>query len=107
MWGRGGRTSQRAAGRRAPGRGTRMWGRAGGKSREGGAGGPSRPTRAPPPRAPPAGYARSIERLFERSRVRPEAIAFNVHGTTVATNTIIEGKQARTALLTPEGFRDL
>jgi N-methylhydantoinase A len=30
-----------------------------------------------------------------------------VHGTTVATNAILEGKTARTALVTTEGFRDV
>src|SRR5690348_16190124 len=29
------------------------------------------------------------------------------HGTTVATNTIIEGKTARTALVVTRGFRDI
>lgn len=29
-----------------------------------------------------------------------------VHGSTIATNTVLEGKGARTALLTTEGFRD-
>src|SRR5207248_7948987 len=30
-----------------------------------------------------------------------------VHGTTVATNAILEGKGARTALITTRGFRDV
>ena len=29
-----------------------------------------------------------------------------VHGSTIATNTVLEGKGARTALITSEGFRD-
>src|ERR1700722_18018003 len=36
-----------------------------------------------------------------------EAIASILHATTVATNTVLEGKGARTALLTTDGFRDI
>ena len=35
------------------------------------------------------------------------AIRALVHGTTLATNAIIERKGAKTALLTTEGFRDV
>src|SRR3990170_5518643 len=35
---------------------------------------------------------------------RPDQVA---HGSTVATNAIIEGKGARTALITTRGFRDV
>jgi len=34
-------------------------------------------------------------------------ISFVVHGTTIATNTIIEGKGAKAGLVTSEGFRDV
>ena len=34
-------------------------------------------------------------------------ISFVVHGTTIATNTIIEGKGAKAGLITSEGFRDV
>ena len=34
-------------------------------------------------------------------------IAIIIHGTTLATNSIIERKGARTALITTEGFRDV
>ena len=34
------------------------------------------------------------------------AIDAFVHGTTIATNTLLEGKGAKTALITTEGFRD-
>ena len=36
-----------------------------------------------------------------------ETVAVFVHATTVATNAILEGKGARTALLTTRGFRDI
>ncbi len=37
----------------------------------------------------------------------PHEIARLLHATTVATNTVLEGKGARTALLVTEGFRDV
>ena len=37
---------------------------------------------------------------------RPEDVALVIHGTTLATNALIERKGARTALVTTEGFRD-
>ena len=45
--------------------------------------------------------------LLERMGVSPEAIAFFIHGTTVATNTLLERKGARTALVVTRGFRDI
>ena len=39
--------------------------------------------------------------------VEPEAVKYIVHGTTVATNAIIEGDLSKTAFITTEGFRDL
>ena len=38
---------------------------------------------------------------------RPATSPWSIHGTTLATNAIIERKGARTALLTTEGFRDV
>ena len=42
-----------------------------------------------------------------RRRRRAGDIALVIHGTTLATNAIIERKGARTALITTEGFRDV
>ena len=39
--------------------------------------------------------------------VAPESIGAFVHGTTIATNALLERKGARTGLVTTEGFRDL
>jgi N-methylhydantoinase A len=39
--------------------------------------------------------------------IRGSRIAQIVHGTTVATNAVLEGKGARVALITTEGFRDV
>ena len=36
-----------------------------------------------------------------------EEVSFMVHGTTVVINALIEGKGAKTALITTEGFRDI
>src|SRR5262245_54447441 len=38
---------------------------------------------------------------------RNQHVRINVHGTTLATNAIIERKSATTALLTTRGFRDV
>ena len=45
--------------------------------------------------------------LVNRLGISPEAIAFFIHGTTVATNTLLERKGARTALIVTKGFRDV
>jgi N-methylhydantoinase A len=45
--------------------------------------------------------------LLSEHDVAPETIGDVVHGTTVATNTILEFKGARTGLLTTRGFRDV
>ena len=45
--------------------------------------------------------------LAKRAGLRFADIGVFVHGTTLATNAIIERKGARTALITTEGFRDV
>ena len=45
--------------------------------------------------------------LVNRLGISSEAIAFFIHGTTVATNTLLERKGARTALIVTRGFRDV
>jgi N-methylhydantoinase A len=59
------------------------------------------------PRDPSDGFARSAERILAEADVAGDAVEYIVHATTVATNAIIEGKAARTALITTEGFRDI
>lgn len=44
---------------------------------------------------------------FTESGLSPSAVAEVVHGTTVATNAILEHKGARTGLITTKGFRDI
>jgi N-methylhydantoinase A len=48
-----------------------------------------------------------FKRILEQNRIAPEQIASAIHGTTVATNAIIERKGAKTGLLTTRGFRDV
>jgi N-methylhydantoinase A len=48
-----------------------------------------------------------VRDLFAAAALGPAAIGEVIHGTTVATNAILERRGARTGLLTTEGFRDL
>ncbi|MBI1847606.1 MAG: hydantoinase/oxoprolinase family protein [Candidatus Rokubacteria bacterium] len=48
-----------------------------------------------------------IDDLLRETGVPRGAIAGVVHGTTVATNAILEGRGARTGLITTRGFRDV
>jgi N-methylhydantoinase A len=48
-----------------------------------------------------------LQELFEALSLPAEALDGVVHGTTVATNAILEGKGARAALITTRGFRDV
>ena len=48
-----------------------------------------------------------LEKITEQAGITPGEIAFLIHGTTVATNAIVEGKGAKTALVVTEGFRDV
>lgn len=59
------------------------------------------------PSDPSIGFMNVTQRILREAAVEAFAISYAVHGTTVATNTIIEGKGARTALLATEGFRDV
>ncbi len=56
---------------------------------------------------PAVGILDGLKTLVAREGVRPEELTFVAHGTTVATNALLEGKGARTGLVTTRGFRDL
>jgi N-methylhydantoinase A len=58
------------------------------------------------PKDPAHAVEQGIASLLEESRTAAGAVRAVVHGTTLATNALIERKGARTALLTTEGFRD-
>ncbi len=59
------------------------------------------------PEAPERGVLEGMARILDEAGITPAAIALVVHGTTLATNAIIERKGARTAFITTEGFRDI
>jgi N-methylhydantoinase A len=58
------------------------------------------------PRAPEEGVLAGIELVMRQAGLKPADLSLIIHGTTLATNAIIERKGARTALLVTEGFRD-
>lgn len=53
------------------------------------------------------GVATGIRKVAERFDVTPSRLSYVIHGTTVATNAVLERKGSRTALLVTEGFRDV
>ena len=54
-----------------------------------------------------AGITLGLQQLVGRLGIPPSEITFFIHGTTVAINTVLERKGARTALVTTQGFRDV
>lgn len=59
------------------------------------------------PRQPELAVLEGLDRLLQESGLDGSAIEFFIHGTTLATNALIERKGARTAFVTTEGFRDV
>lgn len=59
------------------------------------------------PADPAVGFLAASERILREWEVRPEEVSYVVHGTTVATNAVIEGNVAPTGFVTTEGFRDM
>src|SRR5215469_15061636 len=59
------------------------------------------------PSAPEQGVIAGVRDILQSSGVAASDIGIVIHGTTLATNSIIERKGARTALLTTQGFRDV
>ena len=53
------------------------------------------------------GIASGVEGLLRQSGVAAEQLGYLGHGSTVATNAMLEGRLARTGLIATEGFRDL
>ena len=53
------------------------------------------------------GVLRGIERVCERAGIAASDIAQVMHGTTVATNTVLTGTGARVGLVTTEGYRQV
>ncbi len=59
------------------------------------------------PAAPEQGVMHGVRDILHSSRVAAGDIGIVIHGTTLATNALIERKGARTALLTTQGLRDV
>lgn len=59
------------------------------------------------PRAPEEGMLAGIAQVLAAAALAPAQVGVLIHGTTLATNALIERKGARTALLTTAGFRDV
>jgi len=59
------------------------------------------------PRAPEAGMLEGIAKVLAVAALAPGDVGVLIHGTTLATNALIERKGARTALVTTAGFRDV
>ncbi len=59
------------------------------------------------PAEPERGVLDGVAAILRDAGLAPAEIGILVHGTTLATNAIIERKGARTALVTTQGFRDV
>ncbi|TIY09482.1 MAG: hydantoinase/oxoprolinase family protein, partial [Mesorhizobium sp.] len=59
------------------------------------------------PLEPERGVVQGILEVLKNAALSPAEIEVFVHGTTLATNALIERKGATTALVTTEGFRDV
>jgi N-methylhydantoinase A len=59
------------------------------------------------PADPARGIMDGIARILSSAAAAPSAVGYVAHGTTVATNTLLQRHGARTALITTRGFRDL
>ena len=58
------------------------------------------------PAAPEQGVLSGVHKVLEIAGVAPSAVRLVIHGTTLATNAIIERRGARTALIVTSGHRD-
>ncbi|HET9686456.1 MAG TPA: hydantoinase/oxoprolinase family protein [Pseudolabrys sp.] len=58
-------------------------------------------------RAPEEGVLSALHAVITEAGIEPGTVSVIIHGTTLATNALIERKGAKTALLTTEGFRDV
>src|SRR5437588_1893178 len=56
--------------------------------------------------APERGVIAAINAVLAEARIPASALSIIIHGTTLATNALIERKGGKTALITTRGFRD-
>lgn len=59
------------------------------------------------PDDPSVAFSRGIHELLADIEVEPSAVSYISHGTTVATNAILESKYARMGLVVTEGYREM
>src|SRR5919108_4500206 len=59
------------------------------------------------PADPSEGVLNGVRRICAESGVPPEHLAYVMHGTTVATNALLEAKGARVGLITTQGFKQI
>jgi N-methylhydantoinase A len=59
------------------------------------------------PDDPGRAFLLAVERLMREGAIDGAAVSYLVHGTTVATNAVLQRRLARVAFITTEGFRDL
>lgn len=59
------------------------------------------------PEDPSRAIVNGILHILESEGIKPEEVEYLAHGTTVATNALIEKKGARLGLITTKGFKDL
>src|SRR6476469_3509524 len=59
------------------------------------------------PADPSIAMERGITEILASASAQPAEVSYFGHGTTVATNALIEGKTSNTALITTQGFRDI
>ena len=59
------------------------------------------------PKSPDEGVLNGIRKVMSEAKLKISDITFLIHGTTVATNALIERKGANVALLVTRGFRDV
>jgi N-methylhydantoinase A len=55
---------------------------------------------------PEAGFLAGVRLALEKGQVRPDQVDLIVHGTTLATNALIERKGTKVGLICTRGFRD-
>jgi N-methylhydantoinase A/oxoprolinase/acetone carboxylase beta subunit len=58
------------------------------------------------PAAPEQGVLQGVRQILAEAGIAPAEVGLFLHGTTLATNAVIERKGARTALVMTEGFTD-
>ena len=57
--------------------------------------------------APEEAIVQGMQEVCEKAAIEPQQIQQIIHGTTLATNALIERSGAKTALITTKGFRDV